>query len=79
MLSARWPPISRYDESDQDWGGRLTWLQMMRGELIKMGYNIEKKSYGLETIAQAPQQPPPVSRPIGGDSSTTLGMSIASG
>lgn len=51
----------------------LTRPQMMRRELVKMGYNVERKSYGLDTIAQAPRQQPPVSHPTRGDSSTTLG------
>lgn len=48
----------------------------MRRELVKIGYNVEKKTYGLDDIPPVRGQQHPVSRPVRGDSSATLGMCI---
>lgn len=45
----------------------------MRQELPRLGYHIERKTYGLEDIAAPSNARAAVARPV--DSSTTLGMS----
>lgn len=48
----------------------------MRTELVKIGYNVEKKTYGLDDIPPVRGQQPSVSHPVRGNSSATLGMVI---